>query len=157
MSYVFLGDYVDRGYMSVETFEYLMVLKVMYPGNITLTRGNHESRSTTSVYGFYDECMKKYGNSNPWKYIVDVFDHLVLAAVIEGSIFCTHGGLSPDLKTLDQIRLIERKIELPNEGPFADLMWSDPEDIETWAHSGRGAGWLFGGRVVSQFNHINDF
>lgn len=67
-----------------------------------------------------------------------------------------HAGLSPDIKTLDQIRLFERRMELPHEGPFSDLMWSDPEDIETWSLSPRGAGWFFGSRVTHEFNHIND-
>jgi diadenosine tetraphosphatase ApaH/serine/threonine PP2A family protein phosphatase len=70
--------------------------------------------------------------------------------------FCIHGGLSPEIKTIDQVRLIDRRMEIPHEGPFCDLMWSDPEDIETWAMSPRGAGWLFGSKVTSEFNHIND-
>ena len=133
--YVFMGDFVDRGYNSVETFEMLMCLKLKYPDCITLLRGNHETRQVTTVYGFYDECIRKYGNANPWKYCVEVFDYLGVAAIIEGKIFCIHGGLSPDIKTLDQIRLFERRMELPHEGPFCDLLWSDPEDIETWALS----------------------
>jgi diadenosine tetraphosphatase ApaH/serine/threonine PP2A family protein phosphatase len=155
-SYVFMGDYVDRGYHSLETFQYLMCLKVKYPDRITLLRGNHESRQISTAYGFYDETIRKYGNTNPWKYCCDVFDHLSLAAVVEGRIFCVHAGLSPDIKTLDQIRLFERRMELPHEGPFSDLMWSDPEDIETWSLSPRGAGWLFGSRVTDEYNHIND-
>lgn len=151
-----MGDYVDRGYHSLETFQYLMCLKLKWPDRITLLRGNHESRQISTAYGFYDETIRKYGNTNPWKYCMEVFDHLSLAAVVEGKIFCVHAGLSPDIKTLDQIRLFERRMELPHEGPFSDLMWSDPEDIETWSLSPRGAGWLFGSRVTNEFNHIND-
>ena len=154
--YVFMGDFVDRGYHSVETFQYLMCLKLKWPNCITLLRGNHETRQTSTVYGFYDETIRKYGNANPWKYCTEVFDSLGIAAIIEGKIFCVHAGLSPDIKTLDQIRLFERRMEIPHEGPFCDLMWSDPEDIETWALSPRGAGWLFGSRVTTEFNHIND-
>ena len=150
-----MGDYVDRGYNSVETFQLLMILKIKYPAHITLLRGNHETRQITTVYGFYDENMRKYGNANAWKYSMDVFDHLGIGAVVEGKIFCIHGGLSPDIKTLDQIRLFERRMEVPHEGPFCDLMWSDPTDIETWQMSMRGAGWLFGGKVTQEFNHIN--
>lgn len=131
--YIFMGDFVDRGYNSVETFQLLMCLKVRYPGHITLLRGNHETRQISQVYGFYDENIRKYGNANPWKYCMDVFDNLSIGAVVEGKIFCIHGGLSPDIKTLDQIRLIDRRQEVPHEGAFADLMWSDPADMETWA------------------------
>lgn len=102
--YIFMGDYVDRGYHSVETFQLLMCLKLKYPGHITLLRGNHETMAISGVYGFIDECRKKYGNVNAWKYCVQVFDNLGLAALVEGKIFCIHGGLSPDLKTFDQVR-----------------------------------------------------
>ncbi|KAK1348070.1 Serine/threonine-protein phosphatase [Heracleum sosnowskyi] len=126
-----------------------------YPANITLLRGNHESRQLTQVYGFYDECQRKYGNANAWRYCTDVFDYLTLSAIIDGTVLCVHGGLSPDVRTVDQIRVIDRNCEIPHEGPFCDLMWSDPEDIETWLVSPRGAGWLFGSRVTSEYNHIN--
>lgn len=154
-NYIFIGDFVDRGFNSVETFELLLCLKLKYPNLITLLRGNHESRQITSVYGFYDEILRKYGNTNPWKYCTELFDYLTIAAVIDGKILCIHGGLSPDIKTLDQIRTIERKNEIPHEGPFCDLMWSDPEDIETWQVSPRGAGWIFGSKVTKEFNYIN--
>lgn len=132
-----------------------MCLKLNYPGHITILRGNHESRTVSMQYGFYDECMRKYGNANPWKYCTEVFDYLVTVALVEGSIFCVHGGISPEIKTIDQIRLFERCTEIPHNGPFADMMWSDPDDIETWAVSPRGAGWLFGHKVTSEFLHIN--
>ena len=80
-----------------------MCLKIKYPACITLLRGNHESRMVSQVYGFYDECCKKYGSCNAWKYMCEVFDHLGLAALIEGKIMCVHGGLSPDLRTIDQL------------------------------------------------------
>lgn len=130
-------------------------MKIKYPASITLLRGNHESRQITQVYGFYEEIMRKYGNLNAWKYYTDVFDYLAIAALIEGKVLCIHGGLSPDIKTIDQIRVIDRKVEIPHEGPFCDLMWSDPEEIETWALNSRGAGWLFGSKVTKQFNELN--
>eukprot|EP00698_Gefionella_okellyi_P020216 TRINITY_DN6320_c0_g1_i1.p1 TRINITY_DN6320_c0_g1~~TRINITY_DN6320_c0_g1_i1.p1 ORF type:complete len:319 (-),score=52.73 TRINITY_DN6320_c0_g1_i1:71-982(-) len=155
-NYIFMGDFVDRGYYSLETFTMLLLLKARYPDNITLLRGNHESRQITQVYGFYDECQRKYGNANAWKYCTEVFDYLTLAAVIDGRVLCVHGGLSPDLRTIDQIRTIDRRQEIPHEGAFCDLMWSDPEDIDAWSISPRGAGWLFGRKVTVEFNHLND-
>ncbi|KAJ2352035.1 Protein phosphatase methylesterase 1 [Coemansia erecta] len=154
-NYIFMGDFVDRGYYSLETFTLLMCLKARWPDKITLLRGNHESRQITQVYGFYDECQMKYGNANVWKYCCQVFDYLTLAAIVDGRVLCVHGGLSPDLRTLDQMRTIQRCQEIPHEGPFCDLMWSDPEDIDSWAVSPRGAGWLFGARVTDEFNHVN--
>lgn len=154
-NYLFLGDYVDRGFYSVETFLLLLAFKVRYPDRITLIRGNHESRQITQVYGFYDECMRKYGSASVWRYCCEVFDYLSLGAVVDGKVFCVHGGLSPNVQSLDQIRLIDRKQEVPHDGPMCDLLWSDPDDIEGWGLSPRGAGYLFGADVVKQFVHSN--
>lgn len=118
-------------------------------------RGNHESRQITQVYGFYEECQQKYGTASVWKACCQVFDFLILAAVIDGKVLCVHGGLSPEIRSLDQIRVVARAQEIPHEGAFCDLVWSDPEDVETWAISPRGAGWLFGDKVAGEFNHVN--
>jgi serine/threonine-protein phosphatase 6 catalytic subunit len=155
-NYCFLGDYVDRGYNSIETWQLLVLLKVKYPNRITLLRGNHESRQVSQVYGLYDEVQRKYGNASVWRDCAETFDYLPLAAVIAGKIFAVHGGLSPDIASVDQIRQIERISELPNEGQFADLMWSDPEDsIDDWANNPRGAGYVFGRNPTRQFLHKN--
>lgn len=156
--YIFMGDYVDRGYHSLETLTLLLLYKVKYPDRIILLRGNHECRQITQIYGFYDECQQKYGNANVWRACCQVFDYLTLAAIIDGRILCVHGGLSPDIHTLDQIRTIPRCQEIPHQGPFCDLVWSDPEELEdiTWTISPRGAGYLFGSRALSEFNQIND-
>ncbi|PRP81839.1 serine/threonine-protein phosphatase 4 catalytic subunit [Planoprotostelium fungivorum] len=154
-NYLFLGDFVDRGFYSVETFLLLLALKVRYPDRITLIRGNHESRQITQVYGFYDECLRKYGSVNVWRYCTEIFDYLSLSALIDEKIFCVHGGLSPNINTLDQIRAIDRKQEVPHDGAMCDLLWSDPDEIDGWGLSPRGAGYLFGGDVVNMFNTQN--
>ena len=105
-----------------------MALKVRYPERIHLTRGNHESRRITQVYGFYDECMKKYGNESVWVMFTNLFDYIPLTSIVENQIFCLHGGLSPSIKTLNDIRDLQRVQEVPETGAGSDLLWSDPDD-----------------------------
>ena len=228
-----VGDFVDRGFYSLESFLLLLCLKVRYPDRMTLIRGNHESRQITTVYGFYDECIRKYGSANVWRYCCDVFDYLALGAIVlgashtlspgseplpedteievcdqngssmsrfprqmqqdgsqeqprspssgtaagdktgppgsgasgfsngsignaAGAVLCVHGGLSPLIDSIDKIRLIDRKQEVPHEGAMCDLLWSDPDEIDGWGLSPRGAGFLFGADIVKVFNHRND-
>ena len=156
-NYLFMGDYVDRGYQSIETICLLLCLKIRYPSRIYLTRGNHESSEITQLYGFYDECIKKYNNANIWKSFTELFNFLPLAAIVDNKIFCLHGGLSPDIETIDQIRKLDRKKDVPNTGPMCDLLWSDPEDRTGWGVSPRGAGYIFGADISKKFviEHIN--
>ncbi len=155
-NYLFLGDYVDRGCFSVESVSLLLALKLKYPNRIVLLRGNHESRQTSQMYGFYDECLKKYGN-NPtiWNIFMDLFDFLPLCALIENKILCLHGGLSPNIQTIEEINQLDRKQELPHEGPMCDLLWSDPGEKDGWELSPRGAGFIFGEEQSSKFNFTN--
>ena len=132
-----------------------MAMKARWPGRVTLLRGNHESRQITQVYGFYDECLRKYGSVNVWRYCTDIFDYLSLSALVDNRILCVHGGLSPTITSVDQIRTIDRKQEVPHDGAMCDLLWSDPEDVTGWGLSPRGAGYLFGGDVCHQFNRTN--
>lgn len=156
--YLFLGDFVDRGFYSLESLLLLLTLKIRYPDRITLIRGNHELRQITTVYGFYDECLRKYGNVNVWRYCCEVFDYISLGAVVggPGGVFCVHGGLSPDVDTIDEIRRLDRKQEVPHEGVMCDFLWLDPEDVAAWAVLPRGAGFLFGENEVRKFSQKND-
>lgn len=155
-NYLFLGDYVDRGPFSVETITILACLKLRHPDRITLLRGNHESRQITQVYGFYAECCRKFGNSDVWQYYTELFDYLPIAASVGGSVLAVHGGLSPSIHHLDQIRILDRFAEIPHDGPLADLMWSDPDPEKTgFVISPRGAGYVFGPDVAWKFLHLN--
>jgi len=155
-NYLFMGDYVDRGYYSVESVSLLVALKIRYKDRLTILRGNHESRQITQVYGFYDECLRKYGNTNVWRAFTELFDYLPLTAVIENEVFCLHGGLSPSIDTLDNIRALDRIQEVPHEGPMCDLLWSDPDDRCGWGISPRGAGYTFGSDISEQFIQNNN-
>ena len=151
-----MGDYVDRGYYSVETWLVLLCLKVAYPDRITLLRGNHESRQISQVYGFYDECLRKFGSINVWRFCTDVFDYLSLGALVDGRFLCVHGGLSPSVSSLDDVRLMDRKMELPHEGGMCDLLWSDPEEeLSGWGINPRGCGFVFGGDRVKEVRWVD--
>ncbi|KAJ7747246.1 Metallo-dependent phosphatase-like protein [Mycena metata] len=152
------GDYVDRGLFSVETISLLTCLKLRYPDRVQLIRGNHESRAVTQNYGFYTETIRKYGSSHAWTYFTDMFDFLTLSVVIDDRVFCVHGGLSPSIHSIDQIKVLDRFREIPPDGPIADLVWSDPDpEKEDFAISPRGAGYTFGSGVLCMEGYTSLF
>ncbi|OMJ65874.1 hypothetical protein SteCoe_37490 [Stentor coeruleus] len=155
-NYLFLGDYVDRGYDSVETITFLLCLKIRYPSRIFLTRGNHECVNISLTYGLYDEILRKYKSLELWHILTDMFNYLPLAALIENQMFCAHGGLSPDVTKIDEIDNLNRFQDIPITGCMTDLVWSDPDDRQGWAISPRGTGFTFGMDISVQFNHINN-
>ena len=151
-NYLFLGDYVDRGAYSLEVIMLLFCFKLKYPERFFLLRGNHETASINRIYAFYDECKRRY-SIKLWKTYCDCFNCLPLAAVIDGKIFCCHGGLSPDLKSLGQINEVCRPTDVPDTGIICDLLWSDPDkDVDQWAENERGVSYVFGKKVVAAFN-----
>lgn len=156
-NYLFLGDYVDRGKQSLETILLLLCYKIKYPENFFLLRGNHECANVTRVYGFYDECKRRV-NIKIWKTFIDVFNTLPIAAVVASKIFCVHGGLSPSLSNMDDIRRIERPTDVPDYGLLNDLLWSDPSDTALdWEDNERGVSYCFGKEVIQQFLAQYDF
>lgn len=155
-NYLFLGDYVDRGKQSIETISLLLAYKIKLPLNFFLLRGNHECSKINQVYGFYDDCKRRY-NIKLWKTFNDCFNCLPVAALIEKTIFCCHGGLSPHLMDLDQIRNIERPTDIPDKGLLCDLVWSDPDhDAQGWGPNDRGISYTFNSTIVEKFLNKHD-
>lgn len=156
-NYLFLGDYVDRGKQSLETILLLLCYKLKYPENFFLLRGNHECANVTRVYGFYDECKRRC-NVKIWKTFIDCFNTLPIASIVAGKIFCVHGGLSPALSHMDDIRNIARPTDVPDYGLLNDLLWSDPADMEQdWEANERGVSYCFGKKVITDFLATHDF
>ncbi|XP_067128615.1 serine/threonine-protein phosphatase PP1-gamma catalytic subunit B-like [Centruroides vittatus] len=154
-NYLFLGDYVDRGKQSTETICLLFAFKVKYPERFFLLRGNHETINISRVYGFYDECKTRY-SVKLWKEFVKSFDTLPLVAIIRQKIFCCHGGLSPELYSLQQIRELSRPISYTGSGIVRDLLWADPDGmIDGWSHNERGISVTFGEDVVEEFTEAH--
>ncbi|XP_074282270.1 serine/threonine-protein phosphatase PP1 isozyme 2-like [Silene latifolia] len=149
-NYLFLGDYVDRGKQSLETICLLLAYKIKYPENFFLLRGNHECASVNRIYGFYDECKRRF-NVRLWKVFTDCFNCLPVAAVIDDKILCMHGGISPDLHNLDQIRNLHRPADVPESGLLCDLLWSDPSnEVQGWGMNDRGVSYTFSPNKVAE-------
>ena len=150
-NYLFLGDYVDRGKNSLETIVLLLCYKIKYPENFFMLRGNHESDNINKIYGFYDECKRRF-NIKLWKKFNDLFNIFPITAIIKDKIFCMHGGLSPNLLNFDLLKKIVRPTEVPDSGLLCDLLWSDPgEKIDTWGENERGVSYIFSEKIVEDF------
>ena len=150
-SYLFLGDYVDRGSFSLEVITLLFALKLKYPDNICLLRGNHEEKKTNAVYGFKSNIEQVYGNDFLWTLFNSAFEYLPFIAIVNETIFCVHGGISPKITSIDDIDSLILPIE--TFPPIVDdLLWSDPidDDIE-YIPSTRGVGLAFGHKATEKF------
>jgi serine/threonine-protein phosphatase PP1 catalytic subunit len=147
---------VDRGQHSLETVCLLLAYKVKYPNNFFLLRGNHESSSINRIYGFYDECKRRY-TVKLWKQFTDTFNCMPVAGLVEERILCMHGGISPELNSLEQIHKILRPTDVPDAGLICDLLWADPDvDTTGWGQNDRGVSWTFGQEVVEKFCRVHD-
>ena len=150
-SYLFLGDYVDRGKQSLETICLLLCLSLKHPDHCHVLRGNHETASISRLYGFFDECKRRY-STKLWKRFIDLFNCMPVAALVGGKILCMHGGLSPQLKSLDDINRIPRPTDIPDAGLLCDILWADPEPEQLgWGENDRGVSYTFGADVVTRF------
>jgi len=156
-TYLFLGDYVDRGAYGLECVCLLLAYKVKFPDKMHMLRGNHECGPISRIYGFYDEVKRRF-NVKMWKAFCEVFNGLPLAATIDDKIFCVHAGLSPEMSDLSVVNKLRRPCDVPEDGLLCDLLWSDPEpDIIGWAENDRGVSYTFGPDVVTDFLDKNDF
>lgn len=159
--YVFMGDYVDRGYYSIECFLYLAACKVNWPQQVWMLRGNHECRHLTSHFTFKGEVEYKY-SKKVYDLCGEAFDALPLVAIVNNQLFCVHGGISPELKSLSDLEKINRFRETPNSGLMCDLLWTDPHtdyenDRGTFSHnSSRGCSFRYSFKAVIDFLKRNN-
>ena len=129
----------------------LLCYKIKYPENFFLLRGNHETGAINRIYGFYDDCKRKYSIAM-YKTFSDVFNTLPLTAIVGGKIICMHGGISPELKNFDQLRNIKRPTEIPEQGLITDILWADPNVYSKgWGENDRGISYVFSEKIVRDF------
>ena len=147
---------MDRGKQSIETITLLFAYKIKFPDKFFLLRGNHECASINRIYGFYDECKRRF-SVRLWKIFTDCFNCLPVAAVIDDKILCMHGGLSPEMQSLEEVGDIERPIDVPDQGLLCDLLWADPDrEIRGWGENDRGVSFTFGADKVTDFLKKHD-
>lgn len=155
--YLFLGDYVDKGRQSLECICLLLAFKIKFRDQVFILRGNHECSSTNRIYGFYDECKTRY-NVKLWTHFARCFNALPFAAVIEDKVFCVHGGLSPELKSVEKIKQIKRPTDIPDSGLICDLLWGELDlNLEYWDSNSVGASYSFGHMLIKHFLSSNNF
>ncbi|CAI5452602.1 unnamed protein product [Caenorhabditis angaria] len=145
-NYLFLGDYVDRGKHNIETILLLFSYKMILPNHFFLLRGNHESPSINRVYGFLEECVRRFKNVKVWNAFQDTFATMPLSGLVADRILCMHGGLSPKLKSVEQLRRLKRPLYQPENGTLEiDILWSDPSTFSKgWAPNQRGVSFVYG-------------
>ena len=155
--YIFLGDYVDRGSFALECVLLLFSLKINYKNTFYMLRGNHECRRLTSFFNFKRECEVKY-DREVYDSIMECFDALPLACILNDKFVCLHGGISPDILTLNEINKFNRFTEVPKIGPLCDLLWADPVEkdeealIVDWIpNRTRGCSFIFGALAINPF------
>jgi protein phosphatase len=154
--YLFLGDLVDRGEFSFETIFFIFLLKYLFPKSVYIIRGNHEFASMCSECGFRSEIQVLYTGTNIFELILEVFNELPLAAILQHNIFCVHGGLCPELKSVDQIKLIQKPLYHFHDQLIEGLVWSDPSPgVPNYMISTRNLGYLFGQKQVDSFLQNN--
>jgi serine/threonine-protein phosphatase 2B catalytic subunit len=159
--YLFLGDYVDRGIFSIEVLLLLYSIKIVFPDSVFFLRGNHESRQMTTFFNFRSEVLNKF-DLEVYEAIMDSFDNLPLACIINKKFIAVHGGLSPDLSSLSDIEKIDRFVEPPRSGIFCDMLWSDPVDSPTGTliekfkyNNARSCSFYFGQQAANKFLKAN--
>ena len=151
-SYLFLGDIVDRGEFSLETVTLILVMKILFPKNVFVVRGNHEFSEMCEQCGFYAELSKVYGNTIIQVAFNHCFSNIPFAAIVQNKYLCVHGGIGPSLESIDQIREIMRPIYDFNFEPILSLLWSDPNaGVGQFKASSRGLGYVFGAAPLQKF------
>lgn len=155
---LFMGDYVDRGQNSIEVCALLFAMKILFPESVDLLRGNHECPEVNAIYGLLEECKSRFGKQGElvFKNINEVLCALPLVAIINNKIFCVHGGISPHLKTINDINQINRFTKIPDSGLFCDLMWSDPANsLSKWGINSRGVSCTYNTYAIAEFMKNN--